>query len=403
MRRMIIIVVVALSSIFQGLSQGSITVDNQKLNRANSMLVSDRKLNIGGYGQIDYNQPFGSGTIENGKLDVHRLVLLFGYRFTNKLSFVTEIEIEHVKEVYVEQAFINYAFITYINFRGGLMLIPMGIINEYHEPSTFNGVERPLIDKYIVPTTWREIGFGITGTIPEVSMKYQFYIVNGFKSYHDGDVYLNGKNGLRKGRQKGAESFINIPNFSGRVEYYGVLGLNLGLSGYYGKTQSTMYKGVNRDDKPALSAADSTVVGVAMIGFDVRYYRKGFGLRGQFYYSSLTNSNQYNYVNVNDGNPNDLGSSMYGYYAEASYDVFYPFKKIKNELIPFIRYSNYDTHASVSSGITQNDAYNITAITTGIGFWFIPQVALKTDFQFVKSKADDNYNKIFNAGIALMF
>jgi len=255
-RKLILVAIIGLiSSIYSNdliSQQQPKNKDNQSVNRANSMLTSDKKLNVGGYGQIDYNQPFGSGTIESGKLDVHRLVLLFGYRFTNKLSFVTEIEIEHVKEVFVEQAFINYAFNTYVNLRGGLLLIPMGIINEYHEPPTFNGVERPLIDKYIVPTTWREIGLGVTGLIPEVSMRYQFYLVNGFKSYKNEEAFLNGRNGLRKGRQKGAESFIYVPNYTARIEYYGVLGLNLGLSGYYGKTQSDMYQGVNPNDSPSI-------------------------------------------------------------------------------------------------------------------------------------------------------
>lgn len=377
--------------------------DNQRVNRAGLMLSSDRKLNIGGYGQIDYNQPFGNGTKYQGKLDVHRLVLLFGYRFTNKLSFVTEIEIEHVSEVYVEQAFINYAFNTYVNFRGGLVLIPMGIINEYHEPPTFNGVERPLIDKYIAPTTWREIGVGATGNIPEISMRYQAYLVNGFKSYKDGNSYLDAKNGLRKGRQKAAESIIVFPNFAGRVEYYGVLGLNIGLSGYYGKTQSTMYNGLERNDSTAFALADSSTVGVAMVGADVRYNRKGFGLRGQFYYTSLSNTTQYNYFTATEEEPNDLGNSMYGYYIEASYNVFHAVKKIKSELIPFVRFSNYDTQASVSGGLSRNNANNKTVITTGIGYWFISQVAIKTDVQFIKSGASDRYSKVFNAGIAVMF
>ena len=403
MIRLFILIVIVLVSIMQTIGQDSTVQSNQMLNRASSMLISDRKLNVGGYGQIDYNQPFGSGTIQNGKLDVHRLVLLFGYRFTNKLSFVTEIEIEHVKEVFVEQAFINYAFNTYINFRGGLLLIPMGIINEYHEPPTFNGVERPLIDKYIAPTTWREIGLGVTGSIPEISMRYQFYIVNGFKSYQDGDYFLDGKNGLRNGRQKGAESFFNFPNFTARAEYYGILGLNLGLSGYYGKTQSTMYSGVKRDNKPALIAADSSVVGVAMVGFDLKYNRKGFGFRGQIYYTSLTNTGQYNYFVMTDEGPNNLASSMYGYYLEVSYNVFYPFKKIKNKLIPFVRFSQYDTQATIASGFIRDDAYSNTVITTGFGFWFLPQVALKTDFQFIKSNSSNRYSKTFNAGVAVMF
>ncbi len=125
----------------------------------------DRNLVIGGYGQIDYNQPFGENQLNNGNLDVHRMVLLVGYHFTDRLQMITEIEFEHVKEVYVEQAFINYRLNDFMNLRGGLLLIPMGIVNEYHEPPTFNGVERPNVDKYIVPTTWREIGAGISGTL----------------------------------------------------------------------------------------------------------------------------------------------------------------------------------------------------------------------------------------------
>ena len=377
--------------------------NNQTVNRAGMMLTGDNKLNIGGYGQIDYNQPFGNGKIYNGKLDVHRLVILFGYRFTNKLTFVTEIEIEHVKEVFVEQAFFNYAFNTYVNLRGGLILIPMGIINEYHEPPTFNGVERPLIDKYIAPTTWREIGAGVTGNIPEVSMRYQAYVVNGFKSYADGNSYLDGKNGLRKGRQKGAESIFVFPNFAGRIEYYGILGLNLGLSGYFGKTQSTMYGGLERNDNLAIASADSTVVGVSMVGFDVRYNRKGFGARGQLYYTGISNSGQYNNYTAVDGQQNTLGSGMYGYYIEVSYNVFQPVRKIKSELIPFVRFSQYDTQATVDSEIVKDNTYHTTAVTVGLGYWFMSQLAVKTDVQFLKRKTDNSFSKLFNVGIAVMF
>ena len=94
---------------------------------------------------------------------------------------------------------------------------------------------------------------------------------------------------------------------------------------------------------------------------------------------------------------------MYGYYIEVAYNVFQPLKKVKNELIPFVRYSNYDTQATVSDGIVKDDAYNKTVITTGIGYWFISQVALKTDVQFIKSAASDHYSKVFNMGIAVMF
>lgn len=377
--------------------------DDTFLNAAEKLLNSDGKLTIGGYGQIDYNQPFGNGQSYNGNLDVHRLVLLFGYKFTNKLSFVTEIEFEHVKEVYIEQAFINYSFNNYLNFRAGLMLIPMGIINEYHEPTTYNGVERPLIDKYISPTTWREIGLGFTGSIPEISVKYQVYLVNGFASYNNGEALLSGNNGLRKGRQKGAKSFINTPNFTSKVEYYGILGLNLGFSTYFGKTQSTLYNGIDKDNFTDIAIADSSAVGISMLGFDTRYRRKGFEFRGQVYFSSITNTLEYNYFTSDNNEPNNLGKTMYGYYAEVSYDVFRLIEKFNSQLMPFFRYSNYDTHHSVTEGIARDGNFQKTIITTGLSWKINPGVVLKSDFQFIKSKLDDNYNNTFNAGIALWF
>ncbi len=112
------------------------------LNMAQTILnnQSSNPLTIGLYAQIDYNQPINSGVRQNGKMDVHRLVTFLGYRFNSRTHFISEIEVEHVKEIYIEQAFINYAIRPQLNIRAGLMLIPMGIINEYHEPPTFNGV-----------------------------------------------------------------------------------------------------------------------------------------------------------------------------------------------------------------------------------------------------------------------
>jgi len=366
-------------------------------NTADKLLKNNKGFTIGGYGQLDYNQPISSTTMNNGTLDVHRLVMLFGYNFNEYLKFVSEIEYEHVNEVFVEQAFLQYKLNNYINLRGGLMLIPMGIINEYHEPPTFNGVERPMVDKYIAPTTWRELGLGISGNIIEASLKYQLYVVNGFNGY-DGNATLNGKNGLRKGRQKGADSYISSPNFTGKVEYYGIRGLNIGLSGYLGKTQSTAYDKLERNDDIVIKSADSTVVGVSMVGLDLRYQLKGLALRGQLIYSSLDNTTAYN-----QKLSSDLGSEMIGYYVEVAYDVFSLTDKFKSQLIPFVRYEVYDTHFKVEDNIVKNDAYYNTFITAGISWKITPKVVVKSDYQFYKSNSDNEYSQMFNAGIGLMF
>ena len=343
------------------------------------------KLTVGGYAQIDYNEPDGEAP---GKLDVHRLVILFGYNFNDKLSFLTEIEFEHVKELYVEQAFVNYSFNQRFNVKGGLMLVPMGIVSEYHEPPTFYGVERPRIDHDVVPTTWRELGVGVSGNFAEVSLRYQAYIFNGFISYKDGAGTLRGVDGLRKGRQKGAESVINTPNLSMKVDYYGILGLKLGLAGYFGNTQS---------DDPSV---ENSTVGVSMIGFDARYVYRSLQLRGQYIYTGLSGTAEYNELTGKD-----LGAQMNGFYGEVAYD-FMPLiaKKSTKNLVLFSRYEKYNTQSKMAGSLESNLAYDRSNVTLGVDFKFVPGVALKMDYQWFDN-ADPNNTLLnqFNAGIGVMF
>jgi len=233
-------------------------------------------------------------------------------------------------------------------------------------------------------------------------MRYQVYLMNGFSSYN-GTGNLDGKNGLRKGRQKGAESFISAPNFSGKVEFYGVRGLNVGVSGYFGNTQSKLYNGIDKNDGEAIAMADSSVAGISMLGLDARYSFKGLQLRGQYYYTQLSNTKQYNVFTATDGELNDLGSSMYGYYVEAGYNVFRLVKSIKTELIPFVRYEAYNTQNTVEEGIVVNKAYENTIITTGLTWKLAKGAVLKADMQFLKSEADSKYMQVFNAGFGVMF
>lgn len=378
------------------------TQENVHQNSADKLLSSDSKLSIGGYAQIDYNQPFDEDVRRNGVLDVHRLVMLFSYQFTNRTQFVTEIEYEHVIELYVEQAFLQHRFLPWLNFRGGLVLIPMGIVNEYHEPPTYNGVERPFIDNAISPTTWRELGAGFTGTVLPASLKYQVYVVNGFNGYN-GTAHLKGSNGLRSGRQKGAESYISSPNLSAKIEYYGFKGLNIGLSGYFGDTQSTLYNGVLKDNGSAIAKADSSVVGISMVGLDARYTLGALQLRGQYYYVGLSNTEAYNQFTATNGNHNNLGSAMMGYYIEGAYNVLKHVPSTTYELTPFVRYENYNTHQAVAGNLAKNKAYDKTAVVAGLGWKLAPGAVLKADVQWVKSEADTKAAKAFNAGIGIMF
>ncbi len=375
---------------------------NAPINMAQTILnnQTNSPLTTGLYAEIDYNQPLDSDTRQNGKLDVHRLVTFLGYRFNSRTHFVSEIEIEHVKEIYVEQAFLNYAIKPHLNVRAGLMLIPMGIVNEYHEPTTFNGVERPNLDGKIVPTTWREMGAGLYGRFDKLSMRYQLYLVNGFLGY-DGTARLRGSDGFRKGRQKGAESVISSPNLASKVEYYGLPGLKLGASLYSGKTQSTMYDGLALDDESAIASADSTVVGMTMFGADFRYGYKGFQARGQFIYSTMSDVTAYNAYTGSD-----LGSAMMGYYLEVGYDLF-NHRKVNpdgQKLTPFIRYEQYNTHQDVTGDLKVNQEYDRSDLTAGLTFHVSPKACFKADYQQFMNASEDSEDKgQLNMGIGVWF
>jgi hypothetical protein len=375
--------------------------NNQYQNTAEKLTVSDSKLTIGGYGEVHYNQVLSNDIRNNGILDVHRMVMFFGYNFSDKTQFVSEVEFEYAKELWVEQVYVQHKLNNSINVQAGLMLIPMGIVNLYHEPVTFNGVERPIIDNKIAPSTWREVGVGINGNILPLSMKYQLMLVNGPVSYDGTAGLLNGSKGIREGRQKGSKSYMSSPNLAGRLEYFGLSGLNLGLSGYYGKSQSKLYDKISLSNTAALAKADSSVVDIAMVGADARYQIGGFQARGQFYYAALGNTDQYNALTRKSGVLNDLGSSMYGYYVEAGYNVLRRISAM--ELVPFVRYQQLDTHLTVASNITAKDKYKEDYITAGLTLKLTPGVVVKTDVDFGKTAVDAARTVTFNAGVGVMF
>ena len=387
----ILIILVTVSAAGAQTAQDTITFDPQKqLNAAQRLLSGNygKAVTLGAYGEMTYNQPESN----NGELDVQRLVLLVGYKFSDQVQFVTEIEFEHVEEVYVEQAFVNYAIAPNVSLRGGLMLVPMGIVNEFHEPTTFNGVERPAVDNVIVPTTWREIGFGVTGRSNELSIGYQAYVFNGFKSTSfggDGGVngFLKGSNGLRSGRQKGIKSTIDSPTLSLKIDYYGIPGLRLGVSSYFGKTQA-------EDD---VEAIDGSNIGISMLGLDARYAFRRFAARGQYIHASLSDTENYN-----DLTGRDLGSALKGWYIETSYNLLAQEKS--QRLFAFARYEKYDTHADTEGDLLRNDNYNRNDLTMGLSYHIAPGVVLKGDYQFRdNANADNDVQNRLNMGIGVWF
>lgn len=356
---------------------------------------SDQKYLIGAYGEIHYNQSLGT-QLENGILDVHRLVLLNGYQFNDRVSFLSEIEFEHINEITVEQAFLNYRFSSLFNMQAGLLLIPMGILNEYHEPTTFYSVERPILDNKIVPSTWREIGFGFSGNSIRNSIQYQLYMINGFIGY-DGSPKFNANNGFRSGRQKGAESIIFSPNISGKINYYGIKGLQLGLSYYAGQSQSSLYDDLDRSDDVLKAQADSSTVFINMVGMDARYNRKKLHLRAQFNFVDVIHAEAYNTFTGSD-----LAEQLLGFYFEGAYSLFQT-KESDEQFIIFSRIEFVDTNFRTSGDFKKNKEYTNWILTSGLNWRIGSSVVIKSDYQLRLSQESQTNRHQLNIGVGFWF
>jgi hypothetical protein len=175
---------------------------------------------FGGYGELTLNDPSNAP----GVVDLRRLVLFFGHNFTDRLRFYSEFEVEHAVasssdqgEAEVEQAYLDGLLSRRFNLRGGLILMPMGIVNVYHEPPSFNGVDRPDVDTFVIPTTWREPGFGIFGELAE-GVRYQLYFVNGFNANG-----FSAESAIREGHQEAQLAYAGDYGAIARIDYEPVL------------------------------------------------------------------------------------------------------------------------------------------------------------------------------------
>ena len=360
------------------------------------LFANPNEFSIGSYGEAHYNQTITENSFSNGKVDLHRVIMYMGYKFNDRLQFFSETEFEHVKEVYVEQAFMNYSYNSLFNIKAGIILIPMGFVNEFHEPTLFNGVERPNVDKYIIPSTWSEMGLGLHGLIKRANVKYQIYAVNGFKGY-DGSAKITGA-GLRSARQKGAEALIRTPSLTGKLTFFGLNGLRLGLSGYYGSSESSMYNGLEREDESAVDKADSTRVGIAMTALNLQYTIGKFQFTAVGNYTKLSNTQSYN-----EFTGSNAANTIFGYYGELSFRQSIRKNNTYPQVIPFLRYENYDTHYKVDANIIKNEAYYREELTLGLGYQMTPGTIVKADYQWVKNGANARPFNVLNVGFGFWF
>lgn len=373
--------------LFTAISFGYAQQSNPALTQSTAQRIissnNGTPVTLGGYAEVKYNQPNG----KNGVLDAHRVIAFIAYRFDDKLQFVSEIEFEHAAVLEVEQAFVNYNLANAFNLRAGLMLIPFGISNLYHEPTTFNGVNRPALNKYIVPSTWREIGVGFAGSDYGTSLSYEAYLFNGVQSLDsNGDGLIGGKSGIRSGRQSAEKAIMDSPSFAAKVDYFGINGLRTAVSGFFGRTVA---------DDDYLDTTGSTV-GISMIGADYRFVHQRLTSRGEFVYASLSDTEAYNQLTGKN-----LGSAFSGGYIELAYNLL-PVER-KQKIDAFVRYQEYDTHAKTEGSLVENPAYNRNDFTFGLSFHPTPGVVFKGDYQILGDQTTNDLGNQINFGVGVWF
>lgn len=326
---------------------------------------------IGGYGELHYNN-LDSGS----EVDFHRFVLFLGHQFTDSVRFFSEVELEHSLagdgkpgEVELEQAYVEFDLGDSHSAKAGLFLMPVGLLNETHEPPTFYGVERNSVEKDIIPSTWWEAGAAARGELAP-GFSYDVAVTSGLSVPTSGSSAFK----IRSGRQKVAEAPAENLAYTGRLKWTGMPGVELAVSGQY---QDDLTQG-QMDVSATLIEAHADI------------QRGPFGLRALYARWDLDNAEQ---IAAADASAEGR-DEQFGWYIEPS--VRGTIGNIPGEFGAFYRYSVWDTNAGAAN-LTEKAQNNF-----GFNYWPHPDVVLKFDIQ-----SQDNENGSdddgFNLGVGYQF
>jgi len=362
---------------------------------AASKVYGKKGVSIGGYGEFLY-QNF-SGSRQDGEpsglrnqADLVRAVLYFGYKFDDRWVLNTELEAEHAVtasdkggEVEVEFAYLDYLFSRPARARAGLVLIPMGLVNELHEPPTFLGALRPEVEQRLIPTTWRELGAGLYGDAGRFS--YRLYAVNGLNS----EGYS--AEGIREGSQEGSEAAAENWAVTGRLDWTPISGALLGASFFSGDSAQ------GRSTPAGRSFAGRTTL------FDVHadWKWRGVWLRGLYVRTTVGDA-----AAINEANgfkeEESVGSRQWGWYLQGGFDVLSLRSGSRASLTPFVRYERYETQAEVPASYSRNPENDVKVLTIGAVLKPIEPIAIKIDWQQRKNAARTGVNQ-WNVGLGYLF
>ena len=329
------------------------------------------KTSIGGYGELHYNNHSSDNSADSkNEFDLHRFVLFAGHQYNDKLRFFSEFEIEHSVagegqsgEVEVEQAYVEYDYADNHRAKAGVFLIPVGMLNETHEPETFYGTERNPIEKNIIPSTWWEGGAMFSGEISE-GLSYD-------AGAHSG-LYISPSAGnykIRDGRQKVSKANGDDLAYTARLKYTGAPGLELATTVQH---QGDIWQGEKLSGKEGISAL--------LIEAHVAYKNGPFGFRALYAHWDLDSDIEIIQAGADE---------QEGWYVEPSY-------QITDKLGVFARFNQYDNTAGGNQRSEKKQA------DLGFNYWIHEQVVLKVDYFDQNNDSGAEY-KGYNVGVGWSF
>jgi hypothetical protein len=354
--------------------------------------ASEQKTTIWGYGEVNYTQPKNR---DEAKMDMRRAVIGIGHRFDDKTRLNAEFEVEHgvvsaddEGEVEVEQFYIDHQLASYASVKAGLFLIPSGLLNETHEPNRYYGVERNFVETAIIPTTWREGGVGVHGSL-DSGLAYDVGITTGFDlAKWDASNAEGTESPLGAAHQELQNAKARDLSQYLALNYRGVPGFLVGGSVFTGKA-------AQGDD-----AFPSQNIRVTLWDLHTRWTPGDWDLSALYARGDIGGAGAANYNFRFNGLDVLIPKSFYGWYTQAAYKVW---QSGTYALTPFVRYERLSTGTGYD-GLPQGmelDAQPLEGVWTyGLNFNLNENVVIKTDIQ--RFKEDSSRNR-FDLGVGLAF
>jgi hypothetical protein len=333
---------------------------------------SGRRLTIGGYGEA---QLFSGLHGQDKEAKLRRFVLFLGHRFNDWIRLYSETEVEDGTQIEMEQAYVELAPEPWLGVRVGLQLVPLGIVNQLHEPPTILSVDRPLTDQLIIPSTWRELGVGLYGDLG-AGLRYQVAAMTGLDP-----TGFSAEAPLFGARGDGRSVDVHDPAFAGRLDFAGVVGLDVGAGGYVGWA---------RGGHPELDG-----VRVGVVEGDARYHHAGLDVRAEYAHLFVVDSYRLNdYFGLTGSE--QIPARGRGFYLQAGYDLFrLLMPQLSQELYFYAAYENVNPRSRMSpynlnppsiTGANETPPNGASPakdfVRIGFSYRPHPQVALKIDAQF---------------------